>query len=139
MDGLDAESLALSGAEAWAARMIMRPTLLRALTSARLIRLVVSEAAKTRSATGVLVLTAEADDAFESGRLMYRRWLELDQAGWSACPMSALVDDEAAARRIREVGGLAAGTPLVSVLRVGRTGEGAARRSPRLPPEELLL
>jgi hypothetical protein len=139
MDGLNAESLALSGSEAWAARMIMRPTLLRALTSARLIRLVVSEAATTRSATGVLVLTAEAHDAFEAGRLLYRRWLELDQAGWSACPMSALVDDEGAARRVRGLGGLPAGAPLASVLRVGRVGEGAAQRSPRLPPEELLL
>lgn len=138
-DGLSAECLSLSWAEAVAARLVMRPSVLHLLTALRLVGFVLSEAAVTRSAAALVVLTAQDRDAFDAGRLLYRRWLELDAAGWSACPMSALVDDEDAAQRVREVCGLPADATLVSVLRVGRTPDALPPKSARLPPERLLV
>ena len=138
-DGLSADCLALSGGEAMAARIVMRPPVLRVLTRLGLVGLVVSEAAATRSAAVLLVLEAPNGDLFHAGRLFYRRWLELDAAGWSACPMSALVDDEEGVRAVSDFAGLPLGSPLVNVLRVGRTPNPPPATSARLSPERLIV
>ncbi len=138
-DGLNADCLALSSAEAFAARYVMRPAVIRAICALRLERLLVSEAAKTRSATALVLFHVPSDQPqLDTGRAYYRLWLQLTQAGFGAVPMSALVDSPKHATQLLALQPLPAGRCLMAVFRVG-PADSATAESARLPVRELII
>jgi nitroreductase len=139
-DGLAADCLALSPWEAAAARIVMRPPIVRALGAAGLAKILVSEAVKVRSSTAIAFLFAESgEDPFQTGRSFYRIWLELAARGFAAVPMSALGDDPAAAAMIVSRHAPRQGMALVNTLRIGPMPDPMPPASARLPARELLL
>jgi hypothetical protein len=141
-DGLSTDCMALSRFEALAARLALQPRVVRLLCALSLEGLLVSEAAKVRSAAGVVLLQSPEDRTwFDAGRAFYRFWLDLTRAGLCAVPMSALADSEHHAALLRAAYPLPTGHRLVAILRVGK-GPAAGMpipRSARLGPSELML
>jgi hypothetical protein len=139
-DGLSAQAMQLSGFERAFARIVARPSAHGLLKATGLLSAFSAEAAKTRTASAMLLLLAPHDEPpFETGRRMYRLWLALTSAGWAACPMSALADDRAANREVRERCAIPAARRLVNVLRLGLRPAGAdVSLAARLPARELL-
>ena len=139
-DGLAANCMALSTLEAYAASWLMRPRALAWLRRFGLLKLLVAERAKTLSATGLVVIHAEADAVpFNVGRAWYRCWLGLTAAGFAAVPMSALVDDRQARAKLMDAVSLPEGRVPFNVMRVGPMPKSAAPASARLPIDELVL
>jgi nitroreductase len=139
-DGLTADCMAMSSFEARAAVMLFRPGMFRALKLTGLGRLATAEAGATRSAAALLVLHQSPDLSwFEAGRSFYRTWLELTRLGLSACPMSALTDDPDECASLRTRCGLAPNAAVINVLRVGKAPPDGAPKSPRVPPNELVV
>lgn len=135
-DGLSADCMGLSRLEAAAAAVALRPAVLAVLIRLGLGHTMVSEAAKVRSATRIVLVHADARaPAFDAGRAWYRAWLALTAAGAAGVPMSALSDSPAHAAALARL--LPPGRRLINVMRLGpRPGE--VPRSARLPAEELL-
>ena len=139
-DGLTADCLALSSFEAWGGRLAMRPGVVRVLAALGLARILVSEAAKVRSATVVALLFARrSEDPFETGRAFYRFWLDLAASGFSAVPMSALADSPEHSRRLMSAHAPGGDIALINAFRAGPAPEPPPAESARLPAEELLL
>ena len=139
-DGLAADCLALSPLEAWGGRLAMRPGVVRALAALGLAGLLVSEAAKVRSAAALaLLLSPRSEDPFATGRAFYRFWLDLAASGFSAVPMSALADSPEHSRRLVAAHAPSKDAALINVFRVGPTPEPPPAESARLPAEEILL
>jgi nitroreductase len=139
-DGLTADCLALSSFEAWGGRLAMRPGVVRVLAALGLAGILVSEAAKVRSATVVALLFARrSEDPFETGRAFYRFWLDLAASGFSAVPMSALADSPEHSRRLVSAHAAGGDMALINVFRAGPLPAPPPAESARLPAEELLL
>ena len=139
-DGMSAPCLNMSGLTGRVASTLFRPGGFRFLKAIGLARPLTSEAAVTRSASALLVISRlPEDDWFAAGRRFYRVWLELTEMGLSACPMSLLVDDPAACAELKERAGLDSDTVVTNVLRVGVAPERGVPKSARLPAEEVLL
>lgn len=141
-DGLTADALVLSPLERRAASLLLRPRVFRWLQRTGLGRPVVSEAAATRTAAGLVLLAVPGALAPErAGRFLYRAWLRAAAAGIVLAPMSALVDHAPSAARLGRRVGLGADERLLMVFRAGRLPDGvdAPPPSPRLPVGELLL
>ena len=139
-DGLAADCMVLSGIEAWGASIALRPRVVRVLSALSLLRAVVGEAGKVRSAARLVAIHAPDDaDAFAAGRAWYRFWLDLAATGFAAVPMSALVDSPAHARKLLAAWPLPPGRKLVNLMRVGPAPAGGIPASARLPAAELLL
>ena len=139
-DGLTADCMAMSFLEARAAVMLFRPGMFRVLKLTGLGRLATAEAGATRSAAALLVLhQGQGAGWFEAGRSFYRIWLELTRRGLSACPMSALADDLDECASLRTRCGLEPDASVINVFRVGKAPPDGAPKSPRLPPDELLV
>jgi hypothetical protein len=137
-DGLNADALALSGPERFAAALALHPSVFAVLRALGVGRFLVAEAPKTASATAVAILTAaRREDRFEAGRRFYRTWLAIAAAGFALCPMSALVDSDAAAAELKGRYRVAPDAALVNVFRIGPAPSGPS--TPRLPAEELLV
>jgi hypothetical protein len=139
-DGLSADCLALSRLDAAAASLLMRPLMQRWLSRLGLLKHVVSERAKTLSATRLVAIhTPDASTPFDAGRRWYRFWLAMTAAGFAAVPMSALVDVPASRAWLMSRVALPAGARLVNVMRVGPMPSPAPPVSARLPVDELIL
>jgi len=139
-DGLTTECLGLGALEAWGARVALRPGALAVARALRLDGLLVSEAAKVRSATAVaLCHHAVGAPAFHAGRAFYRFWLELERGGFAAVPMSALIDSPPHREALGRRHPVPAGREVVAVLRIGPKPAEPAPESARLPVEELLV
>lgn len=139
-DGLSSDCMSLSWWEAGAARLVMKPAVVRSICTLGLQKLLVSEAAKVKSASMLLLLHAPMEQAaFDTGRQFYRLWLELTGAGFCGVPMSALVDSAAHASRLLESWSLPPGRRLVNVMRVGPMPAQPIPKSARLPAKELLV
>jgi nitroreductase len=74
-----------------------------------------------------------------TGRHFYRIWLEIERAGLSACPMSALADHPLFNARLRELGEIGEALRLVNVFRVGRSSKSQIPRHFRLPVDQLIV
>jgi len=136
-DGLAADCLALSRIEALGASVLMRPAVLKLALRAGFGRMIVSEAAKVKSAARILLVHADAAATpFDAGRAWYRAWLALTAAGAVGVPMSALCDSPAHAAALSRQ--LPVGRRLVNVMRVGPLPAAPIARSARLAPRELL-
>ena len=139
-DGLAADCLALSPLEAWGGQLAMRPGVVRVFAALGLAGMLVSEAAKVRSATALaLLLAPRSEDPFATGRAFYRFWLDLAASGFSAVPMSALADSPEHSRRLVARHAPGKDLALINVFRAGPTPEPPPAESARLPAEELLL
>ncbi len=139
-DGLNADCLALSAPERWAAAVLLHPRVFPLIEAIGLGRQLVSEARQTAGAGALLLFhTAREQPPFEVGRRFHRLWLELSACDWHACPLSALADDPATNAEIGAEAGIAPSRRLVNVLRVGKAPAGAVAESPRLPVDELLV
>ena len=139
-DGLAADCLALSPLEAWGGRLALRPGVVRVLAALGLAGLLVSEAAKVRSATALaLLLAPRTEDPFATGRTFYRFWLDIAACGFSAVPMSALADSPDHSRRLVAAHAGGRDVALINVFRIGPTPQPPPAESARLPDAELLL
>ncbi len=139
-DGLTAACLGLSAPERLAGRWLLEPRLFALLARAGVHRALLAEAPRTRTAWAlVLLLRPRGEDPLETGRRFYRSWLRLTAAGFSARPISALIDDPAAEACLRANGGVPADSGPAAVFAVGRGRPSRRAQSPRLPPDELLV
>lgn len=139
-DGLTADCLGLSPLERVAGRWLFRPRLFALLARVGLHRALVAEAGRTRTASALAIFHRSRDDrALATGRRFYRLWLEITRAGFSARPMSALVDDAEATALLREGWQIPATSAPINVFAIGKASPDWDRTSPRLPAEELLV
>jgi hypothetical protein len=138
-DGLNAEHMALSQFEAFAAGIVLGGAF-PALDGVGLAGALMAEASKVKSAAGVALFHRPiAEPELETGRRFYRVWLEIERAGLALCPMSVLADVPHSAARLLAEAGLGADRKLVTAFRIGRRPPGAhvAPRA-RLPAAELI-
>jgi hypothetical protein len=140
-DGLNADSMALSTPERWAASVLLAPSVFEILKTIRLGKMIASEKPKTDTASAMLILTApQGEDWLDTGKRFYGAWLELAAAGLSACPISALADSRSANDWIRKRLDVSESLRIFSVFRVGvAPSQGALALSPRLPVSELIF
>ena len=121
-DGLSADALGLSRAQARGLDAVLRPCVYRALRPVGLPRLLAGASRGVLRAEGtVSVLTADAAEPGPAeligyGRGLLRVWLGLARAGYATHPLSQLIDCPGGAARLAGVVGAA---PL-AVFRVGR-------------------
>ena len=138
-DGINADALGLNAAERGIAGALMRPAVFHRMQRAGLDGHLLAQSSIARSASLMVVVTAPISESlFDSGRRIYRLWLELEKQGWRACPMSALLDHPFGSAALRRRLALPLDREPVAVMRVGLAC-GTPTRSPRLPIEELVL
>jgi hypothetical protein len=138
-NGLNREAMAMSAVEATGARFVLGP-LFPALDKLGLAPSLLSDRAKTSSAAAIVLFTRpEGEDPFITGRHFYRVWLEIDRAGFSACPISALADHAGFNGKLRALGRITGGKRLVNVFRIGRPSTPQSPRHFRLPVDQLIV
>lgn len=136
-DGMNREALAMSALEAAGAGAVLGGAF-DWLDRMGLATTLVGERPRTRTSTAIVLLHRSVDEApLHSGRVFYRRWLELTSLGLAAWPMSAAVDDAVAAGEISERFAVPAGHRLLAALRVG-PAQGSPPERVRLPIDELI-
>lgn len=138
-DGLNAEHMALSPFEAFAAGIVLGGgfPLLNGVGAAGPL---MAEAPRVRSSACVALFHRPADEPeIDTGRRFYRVWLEIERLGLCLCPMSVLGDIPHAAARLMSEAGLPATRKLVTAFRIGRRPASASKPiRARLRPEELI-
>lgn len=140
VDGLNARAMQMSGLEAAAAGVVLRPGVFEALDRLGLAGAVTGEAAVVRSSAAVALFHRPADEApFDTGRRWHRVWLEMTRQGLSAAPMTVLADDEAAARALADRFGMPPGARLVTVFRIGVAPDGALPSPARRAVDDLIV
>jgi len=138
-DGLNAEHMALSPFEAFAAGVVLGGAF-TALDGIGLAGPLIAEAPRVKSAAGIALFhRPAAEPELETGRRFYRVWLEIERVGLTLCPMSVLADVSHSATRLLSEAGLGPDRKLVTVFRIGRRPPNAhlAPRA-RLPAAELI-
>ncbi|MGL3607994.1 hypothetical protein ACSV9I_15865 [Rhizobium sp. G187] len=137
-DGPNLEALHMDRLEGALAGKVLASPLFDIADRLRLGKAMVSEAAKTLSATACLLFHRPFDESpVTTGRAFYRFWLgfsRLRLAGW---PMASLADMPEAAEAMGQRFAVPSGHRLINVLRVGPTPAGMAKY--RLPAPELVL
>lgn len=134
-DGLNLEALHMEGA---LAGKVLASPLFDIADRLRLGKSMVSEAAKTLSATACLLFYRPFDESpVTIGRAFYRFWLGFSRLHFAGWPMAALADMPEAAEAMGQRFGVPSGHRLINVLRVGPAPAGMARY--RLPAPELVL
>ena len=137
LDGLSAGALGLSALEARGLGLLTGSRLLRrTLALTRADRLVAGSGLATPRGTVVALCTDPDPDLAALGRLgeqLLATWLAGERAGWSAHPLSELIDDPASAAALHAQVGRSRGRPgqVVAVWRWGRPAA-PGPRSPRL-------
>lgn len=99
-DGLTDKTLGLSRIEAIGLRVALRPGVRRVLRWSRLIRVIATRATAKPTGTIVALVGPRGLDLPEIGALgqtLMRLWLQIQRRGWSAHPLSALLDCPASA------------------------------------------
>ena len=139
LDGLSAEALAMGRLEALGAGVVLRPPVFEALAALGLARPIVAEAAKTRSATALVVFhRAAGEDRWTSGAAFYALWLALTEMGFAAWPMAVLADDREARAEVAALVKLADDRQVISVLRAGPHPGARQPAKARRPAEALV-
>lgn len=137
-DGMNRDALGMNALEAVGAGWVLGrafPWLDRVALAAPL----AAERARSLSASAIVLLHRPVEETpLQSGRVFYRRWLELTSLGFSAWPMSAAVDDPAGAARIAAGFGVRDDRRLLAAWRVGTT-KGIVPARVRLPVNELIV
>ena len=140
-DGLNAEAMQLSGFEAVAAKYALSSPWFEVANTLRLSGMMVSEQAKTLSASAVLFFHVGANDgAIEIGQQFYRLWLELTALGVCCWPMAVLADNPHTNSDCVTRFDLPRDRRLVNVLRLGACPPNASRpATARLAAADLIL
>lgn len=139
LDGLNRDALAMNAIEANAARFVLGG-LFKPLDSCGLAAMLLADSPKTASASAILLLCRPVgEDPLTTGRHFYRTWLEIDRAGFAACPISALADHPDFNDRLRKLGKVGADLRLVNVFRIGRPSKPIKPRHFRLPVDRLIV
>lgn len=140
LDGLDARSLALSRAEAKCAGILLDPRVFALVRATRLDRILLSERAKTLTASAILLAhRPEGESPIESGRALLRLWLEITRLGLAAWPMASVADDRDICISVSRHYGIPDDRRLITALRVGAVPLGKQVSRVRLPPSEIVL
>ena len=140
LDGLNAESMALSPIEATGAGIVLGPKMFPLLDRVGLAGPLTAESAKVTGAAAVLVLHRPADeDGLATGRAFHRAWLRFTAAGFSGAVMAALADDDDARATLAELTGLPEGRRIVTTFRIGRNTGAKRPQRARLNPADLLV
>ena len=138
-DGLTAECLNLHGLGLALARESLPPRRMSRLVRLRLHRLLALDGVLlARRSAGLCLLTVPAgapEELVEAGRLLLRLWLAATRAGFSAHPVSALLDCPATVAPALRVFGAEAEVP-AALFRLGACPPVA--RAPRLPIQEMV-
>ncbi len=140
IDGLNADSMQMSGFEARAASKVLSDPWFSILKNIGLGSALVSEASKTKSAAGIAFFHTHADTSpIDSGRQFYRVWLDLTRLGCVAWPMAVIADhpDTNAACCARF--GIPDDQRLINVLRFGGPPAASPPNPARINPEDLRL
>jgi hypothetical protein len=139
VDGLNAEAMEMSGFEAMAAGLVLKPRVFETLDGLGIARLFVAEADVVRSAAAVALFhRPEAEPALTTGRHFYRAWLGFTRQGLGAAPMAVLADDTEARAAIARAFDLPAGRRLITAFRIGPAPARQFGPKPRLPAAQLL-
>ena len=140
-DGLSADAMSLSRFEAMAAKFALSSPWFEIANSLGLSGVMVSERAKTVSASAVWFFHVEAGEgAIQIGCQFYRMWLELSALGIVCWPMAVLADNPHSNSECVARFDLPNDRRLVNVFRLGSVPPGAPRPEiARLPAEELVL
>lgn len=132
-DGLNNKALDIPDLICPIAKYLLHPTLFKWLRRFKLTKMLVSEEKQINSSEFLLVILSDnSADYFTVGRTFYRIWLELTEAGFSACPLSALVDSESISAQCRNLLEIPADKKIINVFRVGVAPKNNLL-SPRLP------
>lgn len=139
-DGLNCEAMHLSAFEGMAAKIVLRHPAFEIATKLGLGKTLVSEAAKTKTASAVALFTcANGASPIDIGRAFYRRWLEVTQLGFAAWPMAVLADDAEINTMCCDRYKVNPKRRLVNVLRLGPLPEGVHVPPARLAAHALIL
>lgn len=137
--GLNREALAMNALEAVGAGLVLG-ALFASLDRIGLVSSLVSDRAKTLSAAGVvLFFRPRGEDPLITGRHFYRAWLEIDRAGFAACPISALADHPGFNEKLVKLGQVHNDMRLVNVFRIGRPAQSRSQRHFRLPVDRIIV
>ncbi len=144
VDGLSAATLGISSFEAFFAQFMMQPFLFRLISRLPGAAALFVPLPPLQSAAAFVLLSAELDvTPFEQGRRFYRLWLQIDQLGLHACPLSALVDNPTSIALVRQEFGLSGSqenaVQLTNILRVGVALGGVPADAGRLSTTQLLV
>jgi len=140
LDGLNADSLAMTRIEATAAGIVLRPPIFEVFDTLRLSGLLVSEGAKTRSSAAIVLFHRPIDeDPIDSGVAFYRLLLSITADDLCAWPMAVLADDPDSRAEISRRFGLSDERRLLNVLRIGAMPEGARPGRARIDAEKLIV
>ena len=137
-DGLNLDALRMGRLEGAVAGKILASPLFSLADRLGLAKSLVSETAKTMTATACLIFHRPAGESpVETGRAFYRFWLDFTRFGLAGWPMAVLADVPAAADAMGRRFSVPAEHRLINVLRVGPAP--AELPKVRLPPGELVL
>lgn len=140
LDGLNAEAMEMSGVEAAAAGLVLRPAIFEGLDKVGLAGSLVAEAAVVRSAAAITLFHRPVDEApFETGRRFHRAWLGFTRAGLSASPMAVLADDVEARAQVQTDFSIGDDRRMITAFRLGIAPTRDLAPKPRLPPEALIV
>lgn len=148
LDGLNARCLGLGPLEGRAAAALLHPQVFRRLANTlgvlpgalEGLGKLVGDGEQIRSSHALVFLTSDTTtQPFEEGRCLLREWLALTAAGWSAAPVSSLVDHPRLSTLLADVLALPPGKRVFHALRAGVGNVSKAPLSPRLPANEILL
>ena len=139
-DGLNAEALGMSGIEAIGAGFVLGSPQFTWLDRIGLARPLVSESAKTKSATAIGLFHRPSDESpMETGRAYLDILLNLTDLGLQAWPMAVVADDAEVAAEVADRYRLPAARRLINVLRIGAVPSGGRPRPCRLAPSDLIV
>lgn len=137
-DGLNLEVLRMGPFEGAVAGRVLGSPLFALADRIGLAKTLVTEAAKTMTATACLFFHRPAQETpVASGRAFYRFWLGFTRFGLAAWPMAALADTDRTADILTKRFMFPADHRLINVLRVGPAPSTLPKF--RLPPAELVV
>jgi hypothetical protein len=139
-DGMNLDALQLSPIEGHLAKLTLRHPIFEGIDAIGLSRMLVSERAKTMSASGVAFFSvSRGTSPLEMGRRFYRCWLNFTRSGFVAWPMAVLADDPQAAKLCMERFDIPGTHQLINVFRLGTVSAERRPLTARLPVNELIV
>jgi len=140
LDGLNRESMHLSSIQGGAANIILRHPMFEIVNKIGLGNALVSEAAKTRTASAIAFFTVpKAMSPIDMGRAFYRRWLEITRLGYAVWPMAVIADDKDINELCCRNYEISNDRKLINVFRIGPVPNDAHITPARLATPSLIL
>ncbi|MBD66188.1 MAG: hypothetical protein CME62_13335 [Halobacteriovoraceae bacterium] len=138
-DGLNLDSMGLQSWEKPFAKVIMKPNVLNFMKRIHMAKPLLSEADKTKSAAGLLVIHGKKEDNFiQWGRIFYRQWLNLSKFQAAGSPLSSLIDHSESIEKWERKLNIPSDSKIINILRVGGFSEKDRPKRCRLDIESIL-